>query len=113
MSRQRGPKCLVLRSWRRSCRSDRTRWRNIEDRKSTRLNSSHLVISYAVFCLKKKKEQNGDVWKSQDVRSSRPLTLIHLPRLCALIPTNFDSQLYAQYAVEVELVIYVSIHSAT
>src|SRR2546426_6744752 len=27
------------------------------DRKSTRLNSSHLVISYAVFCLKKKKNQ--------------------------------------------------------
>src|SRR2546426_11046106 len=30
------------------------------DRKSTRLNSSHLVISYAVFCLKKKKKK----WKS-------------------------------------------------
>src|ERR1022692_4827780 len=28
------------------------------DRKSTRLNSSHLVISYAVFCLKKKKDDN-------------------------------------------------------
>src|SRR5256885_13016964 len=28
------------------------------DRKSTRLNSSHLVISYAVFCLKKKKNYN-------------------------------------------------------
>src|SRR2546426_2646208 len=28
---------------------------NLVDRKSTRLNSSHLVISYAVFCLKKKK----------------------------------------------------------
>src|SRR2546426_9736661 len=28
----------------------------VADRKSTRLNSSHLVISYAVFCLKKKKE---------------------------------------------------------
>src|SRR5437899_8091652 len=28
------------------------------DRKSTRLNSSHLGISYAVFCLKKKKKQN-------------------------------------------------------
>src|SRR3989454_6425564 len=27
----------------------------LQDRKSTRLNSSHLVISYAVFCLKKKK----------------------------------------------------------
>src|SRR2546426_8939866 len=31
--------------------------RNV-DRKSTRLNSSHLVISYAVFCLKKKKSHN-------------------------------------------------------
>src|SRR5205807_4699084 len=30
------------------------------DRKSTRLNSSHLVISYAVFCLKKKKQENDD-----------------------------------------------------
>src|SRR5256885_13545704 len=29
------------------------------DRKSTRLNSSHLVISYAVFCLKKKKKKNN------------------------------------------------------
>src|SRR5688500_19098782 len=29
---------------------------DIPDRKSTRLNSSHLVISYAVFCLKKKKK---------------------------------------------------------
>src|SRR5690625_704861 len=28
-----------------------------EDRKSTRLNSSHVAISYAVFCLKKKKEK--------------------------------------------------------
>src|SRR5256885_5367629 len=30
------------------------------DRKSTRLNSSHLVISYAVFCLKKKKKGSDD-----------------------------------------------------
>src|SRR2546429_6081758 len=30
-----------------------------EDRKSTRLNSSHGYISYAVFCLKKKKKQNN------------------------------------------------------
>src|SRR5438034_8666703 len=33
-----------------------------EDRKSTRLNSSHTVISYAVFCLKKKSEYNRHVW---------------------------------------------------
>src|SRR5256885_12421057 len=31
---------------------------NGQDRKSTRLNSSHLVISYAVFCLKKKKNKD-------------------------------------------------------
>src|SRR5258705_4814018 len=31
---------------------------NRRDRKSTRLNSSHLGISYAVFCLKKKKQQH-------------------------------------------------------
>src|SRR3989454_3779689 len=30
----------------------------MRDRKSTRLNSSHLVISYAVFCLKKKKKKH-------------------------------------------------------
>src|ERR1022692_1417137 len=37
----------------------RTVRRNILDRKSTRLNSSHLVISYAVFCLKKKNAEPG------------------------------------------------------
>src|SRR2546426_4670341 len=31
-----------------------------QDRKSTRLNSSHLVISYAVFCLKKKNKSSTD-----------------------------------------------------
>src|SRR5256885_7617334 len=34
----------------------RRRGLKMKDRKSTRLNSSHLVISYAVFCLKKKKK---------------------------------------------------------
>src|SRR5258708_10133158 len=41
------------------CESGRTDWRihivlGLQDRKSTRLNSSHQIISYAVFCLKKK-----------------------------------------------------------
>src|SRR2546426_2018272 len=35
--------------------------RQERDRKSTRLNSSHLVISYAVFCLKKKKNETEPV----------------------------------------------------
>src|SRR2546430_2964869 len=39
----------------------------ISDRKSTRLNSSHSQISYAVFCLKKKKKEKDD-----DARGQRP-----------------------------------------
>src|SRR2546426_6084754 len=35
------------------------------DRKSTRLNSSHLVISYAVFCLKKKKKEKSRISSDQ------------------------------------------------
>src|SRR6202012_6257898 len=35
-------------------------WEGFADRKSTRLNSSHTVISYAVFCLKKKKHKKRD-----------------------------------------------------
>src|SRR2546426_4965057 len=37
------------------------RGKPLRDRKSTRLNSSHLVISYAVFCLKKKKKKNSQI----------------------------------------------------
>src|SRR5256885_13029739 len=36
------------------------------DRKSTRLNSSHLVISYAVFCLKKKKNMIDATYPTQN-----------------------------------------------
>src|SRR2546426_4967670 len=43
----------------------RRTWR---DRKSTRLNSSHLVISYAVFCLKKKKNTNTDIHVDADTK---------------------------------------------
>src|SRR2546426_5925323 len=41
------------------CVDYRERIYGVLDRKSTRLNSSHLVISYAVFCLKKKKNNNS------------------------------------------------------
>src|SRR2546426_8952201 len=46
----------VIEAFRRSLASARVTPTEV-DRKSTRLNSSHLVISYAVFCLKKKKKQ--------------------------------------------------------
>src|SRR5690625_6076321 len=38
----------------------------IRDRKSTRLNSSHVAISYAVFCLKKKKTKANNQRRSQE-----------------------------------------------
>src|SRR2546430_10949634 len=39
------------------------------DRKSTRLNSSHSQISYAVFCLKKKKKKENNAHRSLNVES--------------------------------------------
>src|SRR5438034_7200665 len=47
-----------LRRRRRAVRRPSPEARGSRDRKSTRLNSSHTVISYAVFCLKKKKKSN-------------------------------------------------------
>src|SRR5205807_3445472 len=45
-----------------------------QDRKSTRLNSSHLVISYAVFCLKKKKKtlnENKEIIKKLTYKAGK------------------------------------------
>src|SRR6266540_5463646 len=42
-------------------------WRG--DRKSTRLNSSHITISYAVFCLKKKKKKSKHEHKKQQIKT--------------------------------------------
>src|SRR5437870_11558911 len=47
------------------------------DRKSTRLNSSHVAISYAVFCLKKKKINKLNTDQSS-INSSESPTLLHL-----------------------------------
>src|SRR2546430_16180453 len=47
----------------------RRRRRGMGDRKSTRLNSSHSQISYAVFCLKKKKKKNQQRFISIKVNS--------------------------------------------
>src|SRR5437773_5898842 len=43
------------------------------DRKSTRLNSSHITISYAVFCLKKKKPIAEEIWLRIDEEASAHL----------------------------------------
>src|SRR5439155_17403031 len=41
------------------------------DRKSTRLNSSHVAISYAVFCLKKKKKNNNEIYTNNIMISNQ------------------------------------------
>src|SRR5260221_3527663 len=51
--------------------------KGIQDRKSTRLNSSHTVISYAVFCLKKKKQIRREFERlnAEYIRKKRNLQL--------------------------------------
>src|SRR5262245_50004316 len=67
---------------RKSC-AHAERERRGEDRKSTRLNSSHLGISYAVFCLKKKRVQHsirqarGTPGGDRGSCSRRPCALLH------------------------------------
>src|SRR5256885_6159122 len=67
---------ISWRSRRRCCTT-----RACGDRKSTRLNSSHLVISYAVFCLKKK--------KSNPLQLLAPITTATFSRQCLLICSSF------------------------
>src|ERR1039457_5893534 len=59
------------------------------DRKSTRLNSSHLVISYAVFCLKKKKKKN-----TQTNNMSKTLSVVR---------DDMSSSAYAQRLIDTAL----------
>src|SRR5256885_11708351 len=57
-------------------------FQDLQDRKSTRLNSSHLVISYAVFCLKKKIVGNppGD----RTAKSPFPIRPVFAPGLAEI-----------------------------
>src|ERR1039457_2094592 len=57
------------------------------DRKSTRLNSSHLVISYAVFCLKKKKQKQ----KNDEPKNAQHTRLVrtHSDSRCRRIPPHW------------------------
>src|SRR5438874_5038771 len=62
-SRKSSRACTTSSSSSRTLTSPRKRWRSARprtDRKSTRLNSSHVEISYAVFCLKKKKKKKKE-----------------------------------------------------
>src|SRR5207244_10513650 len=56
------------------------------DRKSTRLNSSHQIISYAVFCLKKKKKKQ--MIRSDKCREDTIVAIIYTTRLWQKLHTH-------------------------
>src|SRR2546429_2861470 len=65
----------------------RHRRRRRQDRKSTRLNSSHGYISYAVFCLKKKKKERiATYWFSPTSRHTSKIAIAHHTTPVALRP---------------------------
>src|SRR5436189_2173129 len=77
---------ISARSRRRCCRpsptpADRPTAPRAGDRKSTRLNSSHRCISYAVFCLKKKK-----IWKKPIIPSNSKIPRLFTKRLLNIKP---------------------------
>src|SRR5437870_11462238 len=60
----------------------------LQDRKSTRLNSSHVAISYAVFCLKKKNEV--DVVDDHDVARRQAADEVLRPPIESCVPVDLD-----------------------
>src|SRR5256885_12051497 len=58
------------------------------DRKSTRLNSSHLVISYAVFCLKKKKNYYTDTCFRFDENDAHRQPSVHISTHQLRLPSS-------------------------
>src|SRR2546430_6685776 len=80
----------VLKTANRSIPLEQVKQIRFEDRKSTRLNSSHSQISYAVFCLKKKNEQAASVSTTLFTTCQRPLmcTRVRLIPEIATIPVR-------------------------
>src|SRR5690625_6345274 len=61
-----------------AARARRRAGRRLRDRKSTRLNSSHVAISYAVFCLKKKNRRKNMTRKHSKTEIKKPTGSVHL-----------------------------------
>src|SRR5476649_2966201 len=57
--------------WARALHCDEWETMSRADRKSTRLSSSHTVISYAVFCLKKKKKKINNIIRKKKKKKKR------------------------------------------
>src|SRR5439155_11970804 len=70
-SRRRGRRQFLRRAPRLTSRPDCA-----QDRKSTRLNSSHVATSYAVFCLKKKPVSNLIMLRSENIQTAAFFALL-------------------------------------
>src|SRR5690348_18086224 len=81
-------------SWLTRCRTVASGKDMPTDRKSTRLNSSHPSISYAVFCLKKKKKKITTFPNTQNNPSPQLLNNISLEQLSRLHIPSHHTHLY-------------------
>src|SRR5438477_8655215 len=71
----RGPRCRTPPGRAAVAPEGRVRGEGIRgDRKSTRLNSSHMSISYAVFCLKKKKKKKKNRYTTKKIKKKATYT---------------------------------------
>src|SRR5690606_7777074 len=62
------------------------------DRKSTRLNSSHVKISYDVFCLKKKKQKKNELFNSKLIYILSPYTTLFRSKLTKLAESEANPE---------------------
>src|SRR5256885_4981596 len=97
---------MISHSSSRVCGSSPVLGSSRKDRKSTRLNSSHLVISYAVFCLKKKKlirhpsiehraaRAGEDVYRTRALATQSRPSQGFKPPLTAITCTHYTSRRY-------------------
>src|SRR2546430_10305919 len=85
-------------------------WRRVErDRKSTRLNSSHSQISYAVFCLKKKKTELDHIGEQLVPMSHLDLSALRV--YCIYVRSRAEAaEQYSQLYVHVPATSIVYVH---
>src|SRR5437588_2157714 len=81
-----------------------------QDRKSTRLNSSHTVISYAVFCLKKKKTSRNSDLLQTNINNTHSNIAYHM-----IVLVNISLKLYHKLSIDTNEVVlyhvYYTIHN--
>src|SRR5256885_4348497 len=108
--------CLVRVTWPWAMATRASRCRvgtdSRPDRKSTRLNSSHLVISYAVFCLKKKKKTHESV-SNLELPLALDLYPLHPCAVLLVLCLNSVVQNYAEHETFIESTRQVHPQSST